>query len=162
VRIISGGQTGVDRAAWDVARELRLPFGGWVPGGRTDEIGRIPALYGDLPEASVDPADRTRRNVEQSDATLVICRGRPIGGTATTVQACRALAKPHLVVDLAMESSAEAVARVAGWLADVQPAALNVAGPRASQDPGIYDLAAELLRGVLARHRGAPKVSSNT
>ena len=151
-RIVSGGQTGVDRAAWDVARELALPFGGWVPAGFTDERGTIPAEYHvDLAEASADPSDRTQRNVRDSDATLVICRGRPAAGTAATVRACESLGRPHLVVDLAMETPGDAAARVAAWLVEVAPATLNVAGPRASEDGEIYGLATDLLRTVLGR-----------
>ena len=83
LKLISGGQTGADRAALDVARELGLAHGGAVPRGRAAEDGPIPACYGNLVETeSDDPAERTKRNVLQADATLLITHGEPSGGSA--------------------------------------------------------------------------------
>ena len=84
--IVSGGQTGVDRAALDAARGLGLPYGGHVPRGRRAEDGPLADDYAGMTEtASRNPAVRTARNVRDSDATLILCRGAPDGGTALTL-----------------------------------------------------------------------------
>ncbi len=85
-RIVSGGQTGVDRAALDVAIARRLPHGGWCPRGRRAEDGAVPARYALREHASPDYAARTERNVVDSDATLVLAIGSPTNGTALTVR----------------------------------------------------------------------------
>ena len=85
VLIVSGGQTGVDRAAWAAAIELGLPIGGWVPKGRLAEDGEIPARYAGLREAeSAEPAVRTALNVRDSDATLIFSHGPLTGGSRLT------------------------------------------------------------------------------
>ncbi len=142
-RIVSGGQTGVDRAALDVAIEREIPHGGWCPAGRLAEDGRIPDRYRlqetDSPEYRV----RTERNVLDSDATLVLCRGEPCGGTELTVRLARQHGRPCLTVDL---DAPPAPARLRRWLAGQEIRILNVAGPRESQNPGIGAQAAESLR----------------
>lgn len=146
-RIVSGGQTGCDRAAFDAALALGIPLGGWVPRGRLDEDGVIPARYPNLREAaSAEPAVRTEHNVRDSDATLLLSHGPLIGGSALTRQLCEQWERPWLHVDL----SRPAVERVRTWLTRVRPSALNVAGPRASEDPEVYAAARELLVEVLA------------
>ena len=148
--IVSGGQTGVDRAAWDVALELGLPVGGWVPKGRRAEDGAIPAKYPGPREAdSADPSVRTKLNVRDSDATLIISRGPLTGGSRLTFDEATRLGRPVLHVDLASQSDGEAVANVRAWLATVRPSVLNVAGPRASGDTAIGGLAAAVLRSAL-------------
>src|SRR5947209_12411896 len=98
LKIVSGGQTGVDRAALDVALELGLPCGGWCPKGRLAEDGVVPDRYplDEAPTASYP--ERTRLNVRDSDATLVLSWGAPQGGTLLTVRACQGQGKPHLVL----------------------------------------------------------------
>ena len=148
--VVSGGQTGVDRAAWDVAVELGLPIGGWVPKGRLAEDGTIDARYGGLREAdSTDPAVRTRLNVRDSDATLIISRGPLTGGSLLTFREAGRLGRPVFHLDLAEDPPADAVTRLRAWLQGVRPKTLNVAGPRASGDPGIGELAAAVLREAL-------------
>jgi len=149
-RVVSGGQTGADRAALDVATELGIPAGGWVPAGRTAENGLIPSGYEGLKESdSPNPAVRTRLNVRDSDATLIVSRGPLTGGSRQTIEFARTLGRPHRHVDLARASMDDAVGEVRAWIEAVGPAVLNVAGPRASKDPGIYDLTARLLKSVL-------------
>src|SRR3954447_14624932 len=95
-RIVSGGQTGVDRAALDVALALGIPCGGWCPRGRGAEDGLIPERYPLVETPAADASQRTRWNVRDSDGTLILAWGEPTGGTLLTVQACRETGKPHL------------------------------------------------------------------
>jgi hypothetical protein len=150
MRIVSGGQTGVDRAAWDVALERGLEIGGWVPRGRVAEDGRISERYIGLREAeSADPAVRTALNVRDSDATLVVSHGPPSGGSLLTFHEAIRRGRPVLHLDLAALAHAQAVAKLRDWLDAVAPPTLNVAGPRASHDPGIGEQVAALLREAL-------------
>ena len=149
-RIVSGAQTGADRAALDVGLDLDLDVGGWVPRGRLDEDGLIPARYPNLREAeSADPARRTELNVRDSDATLILSHGALSGGTALTRRLANSQGKALLELDLAALGREEAVRILTRWLDDQRPATLNVAGPRASKDPDIYAAAVEVLRAAL-------------
>jgi hypothetical protein len=150
-RVVSGGQTGVDRAALDLALELGVPCGGWCPRGRRAEDGRIPEIYALRETPSASYPERTAWNVRDSDGTLVITKGRPKGGTALTVSLARRAGKPVLVVDL--ERGAD-LARIRAFLAENQIRILNVAGPRESEAPGIHDEAATLLRALLSAPSG--------
>jgi hypothetical protein len=147
-RVISGGQTGVDRAALDVAIELGIPCGGYCPRGRRAEDGKIPAHYLLSETDSPYYPERTARNVADADATLVLVRGKVSGGSSLTVKLARQAGQPVLVVDL--EANPE-VAAVRVWLAEHAIARLNVAGPRESENPGLHDQAAAFLRAVLGR-----------
>ena len=147
-RIVSGGQTGVDRAALDVARELGLEHGGHCPRGRRAEDGRIPSRYELQETASAGYAERTGRNVEAADATLVLHRGPLLGGTALTVRRARGAGRPVRTVDLGSLAGEPGETRL--WLERESVRTLNVAGPRASQAPGLADEARAFLRGLLA------------
>ena len=114
-RIVSGGQTGVDRGALDAAIELGIPHGGWCPCGRLAKDGEIPARYGLTETESPDYALRTEKNVLDSDGTLILCRGRPRGGTDLTLRLARQHDKPHLVLDLEGPHDLAAVRR---WIAE--------------------------------------------
>ncbi|MCU0838755.1 MAG: putative molybdenum carrier protein [Rhodospirillales bacterium] len=153
-RIVSGGQTGVDRAALDVAAALDIPTGGWVPLGRRAEDGPLPAHYPLQETASDRYAERTRLNVRDADATLVLCRGRPTRGTALTLSFARQLGRPHLVVDL---RRAPPVDVVHAWLRRYEVRVLNVAGPRESLAGGIYAEAADYLSAVLTAPALSPQ-----
>jgi predicted Rossmann fold nucleotide-binding protein DprA/Smf involved in DNA uptake len=145
-RIISGGQTGVDRAALDFALKARIECGGWIPKGRMAEDGIIPTKYPNLKETESDnPKERTERNVRDSDGTLVITRGTPAAGSALTMEVAARLNKPVLHVDLERESVNLASRRLLEWIRNVRPAALNIAGPRTSEDGEIYELTRALL-----------------
>ena len=147
--VVSGGQTGADRAALDVALECGLEIGGWVPRGRLAEDGPIAARYTGLRETeSADPAVRTARNVRDSDATLILSHGPLTGGSLFTMQTAGKLGRPALHVDLTGKSDAAAAAEIRAWLMTVRPNILNVAGPRASGDPTIGARARRVLRGV--------------
>jgi hypothetical protein len=145
-KIISGGQTGVDRAALDVAIALGIPHGGWCPKGRLAEDGAIGPQYQLTETYTPDYASRTERNVLDCDATLMLCRGQPTGGTELTWRLAQRHGKPLLVVDLLKPIDWPAVRR---WLAAHGAGTLNVAGPRESQSPGIGVQAAEFLRRLL-------------
>src|SRR5262249_54242221 len=133
-RIISGGQTGVDRAALDVALELGINCGGWCPRGRRAGGGPIPETY-PLGETPWDGyPQRTEWNVRDSDGTLILTQGESDRGTALTVQLAEQKKKPFLVIDL--ESNWD-IAAVRAWGERHQIRTLNVAGPRASSAPGI-------------------------
>lgn len=145
-RIVSGGQTGVDRAALDFALQVGIECGGWVPRGRMAEDGVIPAIYPNLRETEGDgPGERTKRNVRDSHGTLLVTRGIPTGGTALTLEVATRRNKPVFHVDLKQETVGLAARRLVEWVQEVSPAVLNIAGPRSSEDPEIYELAKSLL-----------------
>jgi len=155
-KITSGAQTGVDRAALDVAIELGIEHGGWVPKGRRAEDGRVPERYNVRETPSADYAVRTEWNVRDADATLIISRGDLSGGSGLTMMLARHMGKPVLHIDLQRVGPEQAARRLAVWLDEVRPRVLNVAGQRESTTPGIYAAAAALLRAVLAdRDRSA-------
>lgn len=149
---MSGAQTGVDRAALDVALDLGIPCGGWVPKGRIDELGRIPDRYPNLRETgSADFSERTAANVRDSDGTLIVARGPLTGGSLYTQEVADGLGRPCLHVDIDALNAGDAVAAALAWLERNDINVLNVAGPRASKDPEIHELAANLLRDLLDR-----------
>ena len=145
-KIISGGQTGVDRAALDVALELGLPCGGWCPKGRRAEDGTVPDRYPLKETSSSDYRVRTEKNIEESDGTLVLAWGPPMGGTALTLKLARRHHKPYFVVDLVHGGDALFVQEW-GWAKEIR--ILNVAGPRESEAPGIHARAISFFKEVL-------------
>ena len=138
LKIISGGQTGVDRAALDAAIETGLPYGGLIPKGRKSEEGQVPEHYSELQEAHrTDYEHRTEQNVIGADATLILSYPPLEGGTLFTETHCKHHQKKHLVVDLNQpEVSIER--EILQWLSQTNPRVLNIAGPRESKRPGIY------------------------
>ena len=153
MKVVSGGQTGVDRAALDVALALSLPYGGFVPKGRLAEDGSIPARYCLEECDSTDYAVRTELNVVHSDATLILNRGRLERGTKLTHWLALKHKKPVEAVDFAgVESDEEASNQVFHFLERVQPQILNVAGPRESQCPGIHGATFGVLKRALEHY----------
>lgn len=153
VKIVSGGQTGVDRAALDVAGALGLDRGGWIPRGRRTEAGPLPPEYPLVETPSRAYRQRTAWNVRDADGTLVLTRGRPRGGTALTLEVARRLGRPFLVVDLAGDPDP---AVLAAFVGAHRIRVLNVAGPRESGAPGIGAAAAAWLRAACAAGRSRP------
>ena len=145
-RIVSGGQSGVDRAALDVARELGYPTGGWCPKGRRAEDGPIDDGYPLIETPSDRYVQRTRWNVRDSDGTLILLRGAAEGGTRITIEFAHKKGRPVWVVDF---DDGLKIGPARRWLRDHSIATLNVAGPRASKLPGIYVDAAGFLRRLL-------------
>jgi Circularly permutated YpsA SLOG family len=148
-KIISGGQTGADQAALDVAIELGIPHGGWVPKGRKTERGPLPNKYQiqEMPTASY-PA-RTEKNVVDSDGTLIISHGEMTGGIEYTARMAQKHDKPWMHMDANQSSVEAAVQMIKAWTSGNEIEVLNVAGPRASKDRRIYATTREILRAVL-------------
>lgn len=148
-KIISGGQTGADRAALDVALNLQVPHGGWLPKGRKAEDGPVPALY-QLKEMSTEsyPA-RTEANVADSDGTLIITHGELKGGSRLTREFALKHGKPYLHIDLDMLRGDDVLYAIVNWIVENHIAVLNVAGSRASEDPELYDNVFEILNNAL-------------
>lgn len=147
-RIVSGGQAGADRAALDWAIARDIPHGGWCPRGRKAEDGVLHSRYRLRETGSAGYAERTRRNVEDADATLIVNLGVLDGGSLETLRIARARGKPALVLQLDEEAVEGAVARVRAWLEQNRVVTLNVAGPRESKRPGIYRRAFELFERI--------------
>ena len=145
-RIVSGGQTGVDRAALDVALERGVACGGWCPRGRRAEDGVIPPRYPlketELPRYS----ERTRRNVRDSDATLLLNLGTFDGGTQYTARVASRMKRPCLIVQLDEPPPME---HVHYWLKRHAVGILNIAGPREGKRSGAYRLARQFLERLL-------------
>lgn len=146
-KIISGGQTGVDRVALDVAIELKIPHSGWCPKGRIDENSSIPIKY-QLTETFLDDySERTKLNVRDSDGTLIVLTESAIGGTLLTIEEAQRLKKAYFIFNLLSVK----IEDVVSWICQNQIAILNVAGPRESQSPGIYNLARANLQQLCLR-----------
>ena len=149
--IVSGGQTGVDRAALDAALETGTPCGGWCPAGRRAEDGVLPRRYPVRVLRGGDYVARTLKNVQDCDGTAIIYFGQPEGGTEQTRLFCRAEKKPHVLLDALKLSPSQAVARLKKIIRQHRIRRLNVAGPRASKEPRAYAFALDVLRALLAR-----------
>ena len=146
IKVVSGGQTGVDRAALDAAESVGLGIGGWCPSGRRSEDGCIPAAYPLDETPSTDYPQRTAWNVRDSDGTLVVLTGRELtGGTLLTSGWADRLGRPLLVVDLNEDPREQDVIT---WVITNRITVLNVAGPRESEQPGIYGRAGSFLKSV--------------
>ena len=150
-RIVSGGQTGVDRAALDAALALGISIGGWCPRGRLSEAGPIPRRYRLRETPSDKYPQRTEWNVRDSDGTLIINSGPLDGGTLRTVRLAREKhGKPLLIVQLGRRVQP---GKFRAWLKVNRVRKLNVAGPRGSKRYGIYGLAKAALSQLFAeRH----------
>ena len=159
-KVISGGQTGVDRAALEVALFLEIPHGGWCPKGRRAEGGPIPMTFDLIETASFNYAVRTEKNVVQSDGTLILFRKIITRGTGLTVKFAKRHKRPFLCIDLAEISDDEdatdaASQEILGWLAKENINVLNVAGPRESTTPNINSQSHSLLLNTFADIRVA-------
>ena len=149
MKIISGGQTGVDRAALDVAMNHHIECGGWCPTGRVDERGRIPDRYPveELPNGGF--SERTAANVRDSDATVIFHCGELRGGTEYSVQCCSDYKRPRLLLDAQIIAPQEAGKVIKYFVEKVKIETLNVAGPRQSGWPEGYDYAFAALEKFL-------------
>jgi hypothetical protein len=147
-KIVSGGQTGVDRAALDAAMRWKIPHGGWIPKGRKTEDGGLPNKY-QLEEMPTDSySERTEKNVLDSDGTLIISHGPLTGGSNYTREQALKHNRPNLHIDLNKTNSFKAAQIIYNWIIETDIKTLNVAGPRASEDEYIYRITIQLLTTV--------------
>jgi len=144
-RIISGGQTGVDRAALDLALQLGISISGWCPQGRLAEDGPIPFMYPLQETPSPKSAQRTAWNVRDADGTLILAWGTPTDGTALTIRLAKRFQKPYLVLDLLDQLNQESVRK---WVREKRIGVLNIAGPPESHQAGTYTKARECLWSI--------------
>ena len=145
--IISGGQTGVDRAALDIAIELGMPHGGYCPKGRRAEDGIIPSKYNLIEHTSVQYAGRTLENVLSSDGTLILHIGIISKGTALTKEFCIQREKPILIINIFDDLNLSRL-NFNRWIKENFIKALNVAGPRESEAQ-IYNISKNILFQLL-------------
>jgi hypothetical protein len=148
-KIISGGQTGADRAALDTAIKFDVPHGGFVPKGRLAEDGPLPERYLLEEVESENYALRTERNVLESDGTLILSHGELTGGSLLTRRLCEQHGKPCLHLDLQRTDAFAAARDTHAWMLPHTVRTLNVAGPRASGDPKIYSATVDVLETLL-------------
>ena len=154
ITVLSGGQTGADRAALDFAIEHGIPHGGWCPRRRIAEDGPIDARYELRETPSRRYAQRTAWNIRDSDATVVFSIAEELsGGSALTVELARELGKPCLHIargqDEAASTAGSAADQLLAFLAEHQVRTLNIAGPRASQEPEIASFVRVVLRAAI-------------
>ena len=154
LKIISGGQTGVDRGALDAALDLGVECGGWCPAGRMAEDGIIPERYPVIELEDGGYAERTARNVVDSDGTLIISNDEPMGGTRETIERCIEKRKPYLIINCREMSTAEAKGKTLKFLQNRHIRCLNVAGPRASQWAEGHALTYQIMSAILRRISG--------
>ncbi len=145
MKVISGGQTGVDRGALDAAIELEIPHGGKCPHGRLAEDGRIPDFYQLEETQSRRYSLRTELNVIESDGTLILYYGKLKGGTDYTRRMAAKHRRPFLLYDFTSPPEMDAVI---AWMVDNQIETLNCAGPRESSCEGIGSLSRQLCREI--------------
>ena len=145
-KIISGGQTGTDRAALDFAIKHNIPHGGWIPRGRKAEDGPLPHGYHLKEMPTADYPKRMEQNVRDSDGTVIISHGRLTGGSANTAGMARKHGRPWLHLDMEKTTVDAAAQRLREWIAGNSSSILNVAGPRQSKDPKIYSAALRVLQ----------------
>ncbi|MCP3899231.1 MAG: hypothetical protein GY707_05915 [Desulfobacteraceae bacterium] len=162
-KIISGGQTGADQAALDSAIKFNIEHGGWVPKGRKTEHGILSSIYKmDEMKTTAYPA-RTRQNIIDSDATLIISGGNLTGGTLLTKNLAKEIDKPYCYIDFIAMDDFEAAMIVHSFIVDNNVEILNVAGPRLSSDPAIYDGTRSIVEAMiymveLASEKGIERV----
>jgi Circularly permutated YpsA SLOG family len=166
MKLLSGGQTGVDRAVLDVAIECGLDYGGWCPkGGWAEDLTQPPGLLAKYPKLRetpiADPAQRTRWNARDSDACMIVGDARIIAASKGTVLGQKMAhwhRKPVFVADL---NHLDAADRASRWLSAQREAfgddfKLAIGGPRESEAPGIYSRTAAFLRKTIGRADTAP------
>jgi hypothetical protein len=148
-KIISGGQTGADQAALNVAIKLGISHGGWIPKGRLTENGMLDNKYHLKEMETTNYNLRTEQNVIDSDGTLIISHGKLTGGSEYTRDMALRHGRPWLHINLNKTKSSQAASQIKHWLAEHEIDVLNVAGPRASKDPAIYRSTTDVLESAL-------------
>ena len=146
IKIYSGGQSGVDRAALDAAILLNINHGGWCPKGRQAEDGRIDSSYLLTETDSSDYRVRTQLNVRDSDATLILFTGILEGGTKYTYEYASKIEKPVLLFNINIKPDLK---NITDWILENKISVLNIAGPRESKNPGIYIKAKNIISELI-------------
>ena len=150
-KIISGGQTGADRAALDFAIANNIPYGGWLPKGRKTEDGTLDLKYRLQEMPTTDYPKRTEKNVLDADGTVIVSHGFLTGGSALTAEFAKKHKKHWIHIDLAELAIKEASQRLDSWLTRHEIKVLNVAGPRGRKDPEIYEATLRLLEATFSK-----------
>lgn len=156
IKLISGGQTGVDRGALDASLDARFPCGGWAPAGRIAEDGPIDPRYPLVELHGSGYEERTLKNVLESDGTGILYFGALEGGTRLTTDCCVKHGKPCELLNAERLTPREAAAELAAFITREDLSVLNIAGPRASKWPGAHAYAHETIRhliGAFAKQR---------
>jgi hypothetical protein len=148
-KIISGGQTGADQAALDVAIKLGISHGGWIPKGRLTENGMLDDQYQLKEMETANYNKRTEQNVIDSHGTLILSHGELTGGSDYTRDMVLRHGRPWLHIDLNKTEFFQAARQIRSWITDQEIKVLNVAGPRASKDPVIYRSTTDILERAL-------------
>jgi len=145
IKIISGGQTGVDRAALDFALNKSIDCGGFCPKGRKAEDGKISKKYPLIETESDSYDERTRRNIENSDGTIIIYTNKIDAGTEVAFNLCNQIGKPVILVK---SDDEETIRIIQTWMEINKIKSLNIAGPRESNEPGVYQFTKDLLTNL--------------
>ena len=148
-KIISGGQTGADQGALDAAINLGIPHGGWIPKGRLTENGPLSEKYNLIEMPTASYPERTKKNIRESDGTLILSRGRLTGGSEYTEKWALKYDKPFIHIDLSIVTPFYAAVQINNWIVDYDIKVMNVAGPRASKDSKIYQSTLDIIESVL-------------
>jgi putative molybdenum carrier protein len=148
-KIISGGQTGADQGALDAAIKLGIPHGGWIPKDRITENGPLPDRYDLIEMPTASYPERTKKNIRESDGTLILSHGRLTGGSEYTRKSALKYGKPMLHIDLYSVAPFDAAVLINDWIVDYDIKTMNVAGPRASKDSKIYQSTLDIIESVL-------------
>ena len=148
-KIISGGQTGADQAALDAAIKLGIPHGGWIPKGRLTEDGPLSDKYDLIEMPTKSYPARTKKNIKESDGTLILSHSRLTGGSEYTKKWALKYGKPMLHTDLSSVTSFVATVQINNWIVDYDIKIMNVAGPRASKDSKIYQSTLDIIESAL-------------
>lgn len=149
-KIISGGQTGADRAALDWAMSHGIAHGGWCPKGRLAEDGLLDKQYQLVEIEHGSYRQRTKRNVLDSDGTLILNLGELQGGTLQTVRFADRHNKPYWLVQLEKTFDDHEFAEIANWLLSNEIKTLNIAGPRETKSPNIYIASYKFLTALFS------------
>jgi hypothetical protein len=148
-KIISGGQTGADQAGLDVAIELGIPHGGWIPKGRKTEEGILPGNYKLSEMNSTSYPKRTEKNVLESEGTVIFTTGSLAGGSALTRKLANKHERPVLHVNFTKMTGKETATTVSAWIESHSIEVLNVAGSRASKNQNIYQNTKNVLKQAI-------------
>ena len=148
-KIISGGQSGADRAALDVAITLGIPHEAWIPAGWGEENGVVSGPYNfrEMPTSSIP--QWIKHNILYSNGTLILSHGNLTGGSAAVLQSAEPRDRPILHVDLSGTAEFAAAQLIHSWFERNDIGILNVAGARAEKDPGIYDATTRALETAI-------------